>query len=345
MKHRLVLHIGFWLSYLLLSSYITADLGNSSYKEYSWMYRLGIATSEKIGIVAIQAAIFYWLFYYCLPRLKNINVVYIIQIIFGVVISVILYRMWVGYIVYPMVYGETYKGNLFSLPLMIFSFINIYSFVGIAGAIKLIKNRQLQKAFQQQLIKEKLQSELHFLRAQINPHFFFNTLNNIYGLARRQSKDTAEVVMRLSKLMRFILYECTSESIPISQEIKVLEDYVELEKIRYNERLKIDFEKEIDDDNQQIAPLLLLPFVENSFKHGASKMRFETEIKLRITLKNKHLIFSIFNTKDSIIEENEKGLGLQNVKRQLELLYPDTHEVIINETKNSFDVQLKIELK
>ena len=344
MKRRIALHFGFWLSYLILSSYITADLGNSSYKEYSWLYRLGIAITEKLGIVFIQAAIFYWLFYFCLPRMKRWNVINILQIIFGVAFSVILYRIWVGYIVYPLVYGEAYKGNPFGISLMFFSLINIFSFVGIAGAIKLILNRQKQRAVQQQLIQEKLQSELHFLRAQINPHFFFNTLNNIYGLARKQSKDTAEVVMRLSKLMRFILYECTSDRIPIIQEIKVLEDYIELEKIRYDERLKIDIIKEIDDFDQPIAPLLLLPFVENSFKHGASEMRFETEIRLNIILKNKQLTFSIFNTRDLELKKSEKGLGLQNVKRQLVLLYPDAHELAIEEAKDSFNVQLKIDL-
>jgi len=344
MRYRIALHLGFWLLYLLLSSYITADLGNSSYKEYSWMHRLGIALSEKVGIVSIQAAIFYWLFYFCLPRMKSWNIASMIQIIFGVVLSVILYRIWIGYIVYPMVYEEAYKGNPFRFGLLFISFINIFSFVGIAGGIKLLRNRQQQRAIQQQLIQEKLQSEVHFLRAQINPHFFFNTLNNIYGLARRQSKDTAEVVMRLSKLMRFILYECASDTIPIIQEIKVIEDYIELEKLRYDERLKISFTKNVDDLDQHISPLLLLPFVENSFKHGASEMRFETEIKLNVSLKNKHLVFTIYNSRDQDVKKSDRGLGLKNVRKQLELIYPDTHEITIEEAKESFYVHLKIDL-
>lgn len=344
MNQRVSLHFGFWVLYLFMSSYITADLGNSSYREYSWAYRLGIAVAEKVGIVLIQAGIFYWLFYSFLPKNKWRDVASILEIIFGIIISVFAYRVWVGYIVYPWIHGEEYPGNPFSFSLLWISFINIYSFVGIAGAIKLIRNRQQQKEIEHQLVKEKLESELHFLRAQINPHFFFNTLNNIYGLARKNSVHTAEVVMRLSKLMRFILYECTSEKIPIVQEIKVLEDYIELEKIRYDNRLVVNFSKKIDNPNQAIAPLLLLPFVENSFKHGASEMRFETQIDIEIFLEKNQFAFSIFNKKDADIFKNEKGLGLQNVKRQLELLYPNVHQLKIESTENSFQVNLIIDL-
>ena len=324
---------------------MTADLGNASYREYSWSYRLGIAIAEKVGIVSIQASIFYWLFYSFLPKNKWKNTLSILELIIGVICSVLAYRVWVGYVVYPWVYTDVYPGNPFGLSLLIISFINIYSFVGIAGAIKLIRNRQQQREVEQRLVKEKLESELHFLRAQINPHFFFNTLNNIYGLARKKSEHTADVVMRLSKLMRFILYECTSEQIPIIQEIKVLEDYIELEKIRYDNRLVVTFLKKIDNINQSIAPLLLLPFVENSFKHGASEMRFETQIDIEIILEKQQLEFSILNKKDADISKNEKGLGLKNVKRQLELLYPNVHQLEIKESDNSFEINLKIDLK
>ena len=344
MNVRIALHVGFWLLYLLISSYITADLGNVSYREFSWLFRLGIAMAEKVGFVFIQAAIFYWLFYNFIPGFKKVNVSSILQFILGILISILAYRIWVSYFVYPIVYDETYPGETFAPSLMFFSFLRIYSFVGIAGAIKMFRGKQHQKEREQQLIKEKLESELHFLRAQINPHFFFNTLNNIYGLARKQSDQTADVVMKLSKLMRFILYECTSDSIPIFQEIKVLEDYIALEKIRYDDRLTINFSKKIDDAHQQIAPLLLLPFVENSFKHGASEMRFDTRIDLDILLEKKLLTFRICNMKDASNKSDGKGLGLQNVKRQLELLYPNNYELSIDDAGDKFTVVLKLNL-
>ena len=249
-----------------------------------------------------------------------------------------------GYIIYPLVYEQTYEDQLFSISKLLSSFFAVYSIVGLAGAIKLIRTRRRQRDREQQLIREKLESELHFLRAQVNPHFFFNTLNNIYGLARKQSDQTADAVMRLSKLMRFILYECSGDQIPIAKEIKIIEDYIELEKLRYNERLEVNFEKNIDDQNQQIAPLLLLPFVENSFKHGASESRFQSKIDTCLEIKNQDLTFSIKNSKEPDHQKNTEGLGLQNVMRQLELVYPGNFLLEIDDQEKSFSVLLKINL-
>ncbi len=345
MNWRIILHIGFWGSLLLLQSYITADLGNSSYRDFSWAYRLGKGIAERSGIVLLEAAVFYWLFFSLIPRSqKGFSFKIIIELLAGILLSILWYRSLLGYIIYPFVYEQNYEGPLFSFSRLLSSFIAIYSIVGIAGAIKLIRLRRQQRDREQQLIREKLESELHFLRAQVNPHFFFNTLNNIYGLARKKSDQTPEAVMRLSKLMRFILYECTGNRISIEQEIKIIEDYIELEKLRYNERLKVIFKKNIDQKSQSIAPLLLLPFVENSFKHGASETRFNSKIEINLTLKNYELSFSIKNNKERDLQNNPQGLGLQNVRRQLELVYPNNHELTIHAEEESFSVFLKINL-
>lgn len=345
MNQRTFLHIGFWLTYWIASSYIIADLGNVSYKDFSWAFRLWKAMSENAFFLILPILLFYGIFYFFLP--KNTfqkNWIKISSIIAIVLLSVIAYRILVGYVVYPYIYHETYNGNLFGLSLLINSGIKIYTLVGLAGAIKMYRTREKQKQKEQELIKEKLESELHFLRAQINPHFFFNTLNNIYGLARKKSDHTAEVVMRLSKLMRFILYECNSKTIPLSKEVKVLEDYIELEKLRYDDRLEINFNKKVDLLNQPIAPLLLLPFVENSFKHGASEMRFKSKIGIDLMVEKGHLFFSIKNNKNTEHKTGTNGLGLKNVKRQLELIYPDQYQLDISESQNSFSVTLKIQL-
>ena len=328
-----------------MQSYITADLGNSSYRDFSWAFRLGKAMAERSGVVLLQAATFYWLFYFFLPRSqKGITIKILLELLLGISVSVLLYRLLLGNFIYPIVYGQTYEGPLFSFSRLLSSFITIYSIVGIAGAIKLVRTRRRQKDREQRLVREKLESELHFLRAQVNPHFFFNTLNNIYGLARKQSNQTAESVMRLSKLMRFILYECTGNQISIEQELKIIEDYIELEKLRYNERLEVFFEKKIDDKNTQIAPLLLLPFVENSFKHGASESRFQSKIEIDLKVENNSLEFFIKNSKEPNLQNNPQGFGLQNVKRQLELVYPNHHELSITEEEKSFSVLLTINL-
>ncbi|MDX1942786.1 MAG: histidine kinase, partial [Saprospiraceae bacterium] len=223
---------------------------------------------------------------------------------------------------------------------LIFTFIDIGTVVAVAVALKLTRFRLQSREREQELIREKLQSELQFLRAQTNPHFLFNTLNNIYALARRESPQTAELVIRLSKLLRFMLYECNKPTIPLLDEVKIIQDLIELEKLRYNGRLQIHYEENIDNPNQAIAPLLLLPFVENAFKHGVGENRFLTKIDIRLLAKDDQLIFEIINDKEPDSGINEIGLGLKNVKRQLELLYPDAHELNIENNSDSFIVKL-----
>jgi two-component system, LytTR family, sensor kinase len=199
------------------------------------------------------------------------------------------------------------------------------------------------------LVKEKLEAELKYLRHQTHPHFLFNTLNNIYALAKKKSDETAGVVLKLSKLLRFMLYETAQPLIALEDEIRMLEHYMDLEKIRYNDKLSISFSKDIRDERESIAPLLLLPFVENAFKHGASESRFASYIHVQMTLQNGILKFSVKNTK----ETNQPAcdgpittttIGLSNVKRQLELLYTEYDIQVLNES-SVFIVLLTINLK
>ena len=198
---------------------------------------------------------------------------------------------------------------------------------------------------EQLLVKEKLETELKYLRNQTNPHFLFNTLNNIYALARKKSEQTPDAVMKLSKLLRFMLYDAAKPLITLGDEIKMLEDYIDLEKIRYNDKLNVSFLKDISDEQELISPLLLLPFVENAFKHGASESRFISFIHVEMKLHDGILFFSVKNSK-----ENNGGkctgatIGLNNVKRQLELLYTEYDMQVLNET-SVFIALLTINLK
>ena len=229
-------------------------------------------------------------------------------------------------------------------PRHVWTLLDIVSIVAIAVSIKLSRLRLAGVEREKQLVQEKLESELSFLRAQTNPHFLFNTLNNIYALARKKSDQTADVVMRLSKILRFMLYECTTPRIALSDEIKVLKDYIELERLRYNERLTIHFDAEVDEPQMMIAPLLLLPLVENAFKHGVSETRFESEVNIHLSLKQKQLIFSVLNSKMHDPEENGTGIGLTNIQRQLELIYPGNYQLEIADQKDIFLVKLQLNL-
>jgi LytS/YehU family sensor histidine kinase len=193
-------------------------------------------------------------------------------------------------------------------------------------------------------LKEKLETELKFLKNQTNPHFLFNTLNNIYALARKKSDSTPDVVMKLSKMLRFMLYESGKPFITIGEETMLIEDYLDLEKIRYNERLDISFKKEIDNMHEEVSPLLLLPFVENAFKHGVSETRFNSFVNIELLLEKGVLHFDVKNSKENAgIASGDSKIGLCNVRRQLELMYRQ-FDLQVYDTEDSFSVSLIIQL-
>ncbi|WP_339880448.1 histidine kinase [uncultured Algoriphagus sp.] len=196
----------------------------------------------------------------------------------------------------------------------------------------------------QQVEKEKLSLELNSLKTQINPHFLFNSLNSIYSQALTKSDQTSETVLELSNLLRYMLYEVEEDKVPLVKEVEMLENYIELQKLRLEEGSKVGFTIEGDLERVVIAPLLLFPLVENAFKHGMkddSEQEF-IEIKLKV---DTAISFSIKN-KLGQIDDMEKGkyggIGLENVKRRLELIYPKSHEFEIIKTKSEFQVNLTL---
>ncbi len=239
-------------------------------------------------------------------------------------------------------YGDTPEFNVYSFRRLLFSLTEILPPVGLAATVKLLKDSILSQKKEQALRQEKLESELNFLKAQTNPHFLFNTLNNLYGLARNSDQNTAPSIMKLANIMRYILYECSAPLIPIGNEVTIIEDYIELERLRYDERLSVNFEKEIEDHQGAIPPLILLPFVENAFKHGASESRFDIQIDIALKYASSKLEFNIENSKDHDEDTLSEGIGLKNVKRQLDLIYGNNYHLEITAKSSSFMVALII---
>ncbi|MGZ3953368.1 MAG: sensor histidine kinase [Flavisolibacter sp.] len=262
------------------------------------------------------------------------------------ILTLLLYRALLVFFIDPVIYGWRDESASFFYPLGFPVALMDIGFVsGAAIALKQIRQQLTRARLEQSLIKEKLETELKYLRSQTNPHFLFNTLNNIYALARKKSDDTPDAIMKLSKLLRFMLYDAAKPFIAIGDETKLLEDYVDLEKMRYNNKLTITFHKEIDNEQESISPLLLLPFVENAFKHGASESRFASFIHVELQLKESILKFSVKNTKENTTEEcKDSAIGLNNVKRQLQLLYTEYEIQVVNEA-SVFIVLLTINLK
>ncbi len=204
------------------------------------------------------------------------------------------------------------------------------------------RQQEMQRR-ESQLRAEKSEAELRALKGQLHPHFLFNTINNLYALARVKSDKTAPVALKLAQLLRYVLYESQKPRVPLEQEIQLLRDYIALEKLRFDEgRLELRMEVDLDDPKTEIAPLLLLPLVENAFKHGASEQRHEARIYISIVLKNKVLALEIENSKPSESLETVPGIGLQNLRRQLELLYPEKHSLEILDGEKEYWVGLNI---
>lgn len=213
------------------------------------------------------------------------------------------------------------------------------------GSIKHLYDHVKLKETAQYLLIEKQAAELNYLKSQTNPHFLFNTLNNIYALARDKSDLAPESILRLSKILRFMLYETSGDYIIIEEELKIIKDYIALEKLRYDEVLRINLNSSIDDLKQRIPPLLLIPLVENAFKHGVSETRDFPFIDIQLSLNKQQLTFSVLNSTETHLNESgiKENIGLTNLRRQLELLYTDYH-LAIEQKEVTFTAELKINL-
>jgi sensor histidine kinase YesM len=197
-----------------------------------------------------------------------------------------------------------------------------------------------------QVNEEKITAELEALKSQINPHFLFNSLNNIYSLSRKSSKKTSDSILILSDMMRYVLYETRSKTVKLSDEVKFMNNFVELQKLRIDERSSIEFKVDLDNDKLKMAPLIFLPFLENSFKHGVKGNIGNTYAKFELKSVKTELLFIAENSKaqSDILDEKNQGVGLENVKRRLEILYPQKHELVIEDQEDIFKINLKLVL-
>lgn len=188
------------------------------------------------------------------------------------------------------------------------------------------------------------EAELKLLRMQLHPHFLFNTLNNLYSLSVCKSEKTPEIIIKISDLLNYIIYECHSEKVWIEKEIEFLKSYIELEKIRFDDNLKISFSIQGDFKGKKIAPMILHTFVENSFKHGAGKTIASSWIDIDLNLISNLLNFQISNNKTENKVRNPNGIGIENAKKRLQLLYPGKHKIEISDNEDSFVVFIEMEL-
>jgi two-component system LytT family sensor kinase len=344
---RALLHITFWTVYLFQNVLLIFLLNTTRLKQTPGE-NLILSFNNCLVLLLPKLLFTYFILYVTLNKIisEGFQKKGALYSLFALLVALLLYRVLAVFFIDPVIYGwNSPPSSFFYLLAYPVALMDIGFVSGMAIALKQIRQQLKRAKVEQLLVKEKLEAELKYLRNQTNPHFLFNTLNNIYALARKKSDETADAVMKLSKLLRFMLYDTAKPLIAISDEIRMLEDYIDLEKIRYNGRLTVSFLKEIDEQQETISPLLLLPFVENAFKHGASESRFAYFIHIEMKLENGTLNFNVKNTKEN--NEQQGGnykIGLSNVKRQLELMYTEYDIQVLNET-SLFIISLMINLR
>lgn len=221
-------------------------------------------------------------------------------------------------------------------------FFLVLASIALTSAFDYIR---LQKRLAE-VAKEKAEAELNFLKAQINPHFLFNSLNAVYFLIDKKNVQAREALHKFSEMLRYQLYECGDNRIPIEKEISFLKDYVDLQQLRMNEKTRIDFKYENNLTQFSIEPLLLIPFVENSFKHLSHYSDGkENEVRINLSRQNGSLLFSVYNTTEQKLPDTKNGgIGLSNVQKRLALLYPGKHQLAIKENEGWFGVELNLSI-
>lgn len=342
-------HVIFWFFYWTVNVHLDFYWVKDNIKIWDDNTTLLKTSIGALLYILPLIALAYYLVFIALERIirkkKSVLVnagIIVIPYIIAICLSIVIVRL----IVFPVVYENAFQaGSLFFDPRRFLTIMIEAAFpAALLMSLKYVDTQVASKEREKNLIRDKLSTELQFLKNQLNPHFLFNTINNIYALTRKKSDKAPEVVMKLSELLSFMLYESGKETISIEREVKLLEDYISLEQIRYSDELSVVFNKEIDDASLQIAPLLLLPLVENAFKHGASENHFDSFIHIHLVLRGHELLFTVQNSFEENPEKSiSNNIGLQNTTRQLELIYKK-QKLAVNKTGNVFSVQLEIDL-
>ena len=236
------------------------------------------------------------------------------------------------------------QGKMITMPIyLVNTFLTGLTFIFFSVLLKFGTDWFMNERIQHDLENQRLTAELSFLKSQVNPHFLFNSLNTIYSLAYQKSDTTPEAVLKLSEIMRYMLYESNDNKVDLDKELKYLENYIELQKIRFGNKAFIEYTVEGAVDNQQIVPLILISFVENAFKHGIVNDP-ANPITIRLSVSNSQLKFFVSNKKHSHNRDAAGGIGLNNVQRRLKLLYPGRYDLHIQNKADIYSSELSLVL-
>lgn len=336
LSNETIIHIFLWILYFMMVAYEKDLISERTGKSLSLQFQDFVFTLNYFFVIII-------INYFLLPQ-------YFYRkryVVFGVLSLLLLCTSILieEFVMERIFYGDT-RGSAFQgfFPTLLDIGPTILFFVGF----KLAWDNQKKQADLEQIKKEKIESELQFLKTQLNPHFLFNNLNNLYAYALEQSPKTPEIILQLSAMMRYVIYESRENFVPLQKELKYLKDFILLQKLQMESRGEVDFEVKGAVQGKRIAPLIMIAFVENSFKHSMSSQAEDIWINIKTEIKDQQLFFNCQNSfEPSDNTSNEylsKGIGLENVKKRLNLLYPNQHQLHISQEYGIYKVALRIEL-
>lgn len=329
-------HILFWISFF---SFNVVRWG-SYFNDYWYSIKANLI-EFPLHIILV-----YFNFYFLLPRfiLKKKYGLYLLLFSLSLALLYVVRTALIYYVVGENIWPEAYEAQQpFTFNHIAAVVIGEVYVVGFATAIKLTADWIYERRRVEKLEEIQLKTELDFLKSQIQPHFFFNTLNNLYALTLEKSDVAPSVVLKLSDIMQYVLYEVKEPQIRLYDEIKYIQNYIDLERLRYGDKIESNTEIIGEIDDVMVPPLLFLPFIENCFKHGVKdKDKIEVDISFE-NHKNKILIFRVVNSFDQIsLATSKQGIGIQNVKRRLELLFKKKYSLQTTVDNNEYAIELKI---
>jgi sensor histidine kinase YesM len=353
-KYRLQRHLTFWIFWWLFQGFLYAFTPEPM--KITYLQRIPLSMLDSAIFIFVHIFLAYSLMYFVLPRylLKDRYLatgIWVIVLFFATGALSSVASMYVVTPIHDLIIPRTVSQR----PRIGSFYIGLLAGLrggitigGLAAAIKLMKHWYIKEQRNLQLQKENAESQLQLLKAQVHPHFLFNTLNNIYSHTQGVAPVASQLVIGLSDMLRAMLYECNQPLIPLWKEFKIMRDYIGLEKIRYDEQFDIHIDVPEDTGNLHIAPLLLLPLVENCFKHGTSNMLEQPWLSLQIHLKGETMHMKLMNGKAKQatgIKKNSFGIGIENVRKRLDLLYPEQHSFAITDEEEVFVVDLTLQLE
>ena len=338
-------HVAFWLS-SCIPFFIMGIIGVYSKHEVVTPGKFLMNQMGRFPNLFVDILFTYTFVYYVVKRFKqNKNVFHLVSWFILLCLLAFVLKALLWYSDLDLMRSNTDRLWL-STWFLVINFFNDGSLMrcGLFLGCKTLKNYYSKSEEKMSLIKENATAELQLLKAQVHPHFLFNTLNNIYSFSLSRSPLAASLVLKLSDTLRYMITECEAPLVPLEKEIKMLKDYIGLESVRYGTRLEVYVNIIGETDNKMIAPLLLIPLMENSFKHGTSQMLDRPWIKMNVEIGDTDFRFRLTNSKPDMSNSQvrKNGIGLKNVQKRIQLLYPDRHVFEVQNASDLFDVFITI---